>query len=50
MRMQGTDKKGNPIMYDLEGPINFSVFPGLQARQSPYFCSPALWPCALCGG
>ena len=27
---KGTDKKGNPIMYDLEGPINFSVFPGLQ--------------------
>ena len=29
---QGTDKKGNPIQYDLEGPINFSVFPGLQVR------------------
>merc|ERR1712085_103737 len=27
---KGTDKKGNPIMYDLEGKINFSVFPGLQ--------------------
>jgi glycine hydroxymethyltransferase len=27
---KGTDKKGNPIIYDLEGPINFSVFPGLQ--------------------
>jgi glycine hydroxymethyltransferase len=27
---KGADKKGNPIMYDLEGPINFSVFPGLQ--------------------
>lgn len=27
---KGTDKKGNAIMYDLEGPINFSVFPGLQ--------------------
>jgi glycine hydroxymethyltransferase len=27
---KGTDKKGNPIMYDLETPINFSVFPGLQ--------------------
>eukprot|EP00889_Picochlorum_renovo_P005258 jgi/Picre1/32288/NNA_007634.t1 len=26
-----TDKKtGKPVMYDLEGPINFSVFPGLQ--------------------
>jgi len=24
------DKKGNPIMYDLEGPINQSVFPGHQ--------------------
>merc|ERR1711937_60265 len=27
---KGTDKKGNPIMYDLEEKINFSVFPGLQ--------------------
>ena len=27
---KGTDKKGNPIMYDLEDKINFSVFPGLQ--------------------
>ncbi|KAJ3294814.1 Serine hydroxymethyltransferase, cytosolic [Borealophlyctis nickersoniae] len=25
-----TDKKGKEIMYDLEGPINFSVFPGHQ--------------------
>ncbi|KAL9109005.1 MAG: hypothetical protein Q9227_006245 [Pyrenula ochraceoflavens] len=25
-----TDKKGNPEMYDLEGPINASVFPGHQ--------------------
>jgi glycine hydroxymethyltransferase len=25
-----TDAKGNKIMYDLEGPINFSVFPGHQ--------------------
>lgn len=24
------DKKGNPIMYDYEGKINFAVFPGLQ--------------------
>jgi len=24
------DKKGNPIMYDLEDKINFAVFPGLQ--------------------
>ena len=30
--LQGVDKKGNPIMYDLEGPINFSVFPGLQVH------------------
>jgi glycine hydroxymethyltransferase len=27
---KGTDKKGNPVMYDLEDKINFSVFPGLQ--------------------
>jgi glycine hydroxymethyltransferase len=27
---KGTDKKGNPIMYDLEDKINFAVFPGLQ--------------------
>jgi len=27
---KGTDKKGNPVMYDLESKINFSVFPGLQ--------------------
>ena len=27
---RGTDKKGNPIMYDLEDKINFAVFPGLQ--------------------
>merc|ERR1712226_464920 len=27
---KGTDKKGNPIMYDLEEKINASVFPGLQ--------------------
>merc|ERR1712106_375063 len=27
---KGIDKKGNPIMYDLEEKINFSVFPGLQ--------------------
>ena len=25
-----TDKKGNPVMYDLENPINASVFPGHQ--------------------
>ena len=27
---KGTDKKGNPIMYDIEDKINFAVFPGLQ--------------------
>ena len=27
-----TDKKGKDVMYDLDGKINFSVFPGLQAR------------------
>ncbi|KAL3936926.1 MAG: hypothetical protein SGBAC_007856 [Bacillariaceae sp.] len=27
---KGLDKKGNPIMYDIEDKINFSVFPGLQ--------------------
>eukprot|EP00929_Paragymnodinium_shiwhaense_P117846 TRINITY_DN891_c0_g1_i2.p1 TRINITY_DN891_c0_g1~~TRINITY_DN891_c0_g1_i2.p1 ORF type:complete len:459 (+),score=154.19 TRINITY_DN891_c0_g1_i2:81-1457(+) len=27
---KGTDKKGNPIMYDFEEKINASVFPGLQ--------------------
>lgn len=27
---KGKDKKGNPIMYDLEEKINFAVFPGLQ--------------------
>jgi len=27
---KGTDKKGNPIMYDIENKINFAVFPGLQ--------------------
>ena len=27
---RGTDKKGNPIMWDLESKINFAVFPGLQ--------------------
>lgn len=27
---KGTDKKGNPIMYNIEDKINFSVFPGLQ--------------------
>merc|ERR550539_972645 len=27
---RGTDKKGNPIMYDLEEKINSAVFPGLQ--------------------
>lgn len=27
---KGTDKKGNPIYYELEDKINFAVFPGLQ--------------------
>ncbi|KAG7337289.1 serine hydroxymethyltransferase, partial [Nitzschia inconspicua] len=27
---KGTDKKGKPIMYELEDKINFAVFPGLQ--------------------
>lgn len=27
---RGTTKKGEPIMYDIEDKINFSVFPGLQ--------------------
>ena len=27
---KGKDKKGNPIMYDLENRINFALFPGLQ--------------------
>lgn len=27
---KGVDKKGNPVMYDYEDKINFSVFPGLQ--------------------
>merc|ERR1719446_666930 len=28
--LRGTDKKGKEIMYNLEGPINASVFPGHQ--------------------
>lgn len=28
--VRNTDKKGNPVMYDLENPINSSVFPGHQ--------------------
>lgn len=27
---KGVDKKGNPVMYDLDSKINFAVFPGLQ--------------------
>lgn len=27
---RGVDKKGNPIMYNIENDINFAVFPGLQ--------------------
>ena len=29
---KGKDKKGNPIMYDLENRINFALFPGLQGK------------------
>ena len=46
--LQGTDKKGNPIMYDLEGPINFSVFPGLQVRPGSRGVKAQLWPVAWC--
>lgn len=28
--VRSTDKKGKEVLYDLEGPINFSVFPGHQ--------------------
>ena len=31
---KGVDKKGAPVMYDLEDKINFSVFPGLQVTYS----------------
>eukprot|EP00887_Chlorella_sp_A99_P008197 scaffold12.g8197.t1 len=41
----GTDKKGKPIIYDLEGPINFSVFPGLQG--GPHNHTIAGLACAL---
>ena len=27
---KGVDKKGKPVMYDLEGKINNALFPGLQ--------------------
>ena len=30
---RGQDKKGNPIMYDIENRINWAVFPGLQVRR-----------------
>lgn len=42
---KGTDKKGNPVMYDLEGPINFAVFPGLQG--GPHNHTIAGLACAL---
>ncbi|KAL4422180.1 hypothetical protein ABPG77_006421, partial [Micractinium sp. CCAP 211/92] len=38
---KGTDKKGNPLMYDLDGPINFAVFPGLQASPARRGTPPA---------
>ncbi|EFN51000.1 serine hydroxymethyltransferase [Chlorella variabilis] len=47
---KGTDKKGNPIMYDLETPINFAVFPGLQAsagRGGPHNHTISGLACAL---
>ena len=34
--VRSTDKKGKDVMYDLENKINFSVFPGLQARRRFY--------------
>ena len=30
--VRSVDKKGKEVMYDLEGPINQSVFPGHQVR------------------
>jgi hypothetical protein len=33
-QLRSTDKKGNPVMYDLEDKINFAVFPGLQVRRT----------------
>ncbi|GAB4816507.1 hypothetical protein N2152v2_003553 [Parachlorella kessleri] len=42
---KGTDKKGKAIMYDLEGPINFAVFPGLQG--GPHNHTIAGLACAL---
>jgi glycine hydroxymethyltransferase len=38
---KGIDKKGNPIMYDLEDRINFAVFPG-RSSQPHHWC-----PCHL---
>ena len=37
---RGSDKKGNPIMYNLEEKINFSVFPGLQGNIIYYLYVP----------
>jgi hypothetical protein len=33
--VRSVDKKGKEIMYDMDNKINFSVFPGLQARPAP---------------
>ena len=32
--VRSVDKKGKEVMYDMDSKINFSVFPGLQARRS----------------
>ena len=43
--LRKTDKKGNKIMYDIEQKINFSVFPGLQAK--PCHILPCTLNCLL---